>query len=58
MVEKCIYLGQQHPWRKYKAPNRKRISGPGALLDSAYDDIAASVHPIMGRVKKYGAKLT
>ena len=58
MVEKCIEFGQQHPWRKYKAPNRKRIGGPGAPLDSAYDDIAASVQPIMDRAKKYGATLT
>ncbi len=41
MVEQCIEFGQHHPGRKYKAPNRRRISG--ALLDSAYEDTAASV---------------
>ena len=56
MVEKCIEFGQQHPWRKYKAQNRKRIGG--APLDSAYHDTAASVQPIMDRAKKYGATLT
>ena len=34
IVEKCIELGQQHPGRKYKAPNRMRICG--VFLDSAY----------------------
>ena len=56
MVEKCIEFGQQHPGRKYKAPNRKRIGG--ALLDTAYEDTAASVQPIVDRAKKYGATLT
>ena len=56
MVEKCIEFGQQHPGRKYKAQNRKRIGG--ALLDTAYEDTAASVQPIVDRAKKYGATLT
>ena len=55
MVEKCIEFGQQHPGDKYKA-NRRRIGG--ALLDSAYEDTAATVQPIMDRAKKYGATLT
>jgi hypothetical protein len=55
MVKKCIEFGQQHPGDKYKA-NRRRIGG--ALLDSAYENTAASVQPIMDRAKKYGATLT
>ena len=55
VVDQCIEFGQQHPGRKYKAPTRRRISGP--LLDSAYEDTAASVKPIMDRAKKYGATL-
>ena len=27
MVEQCIKFGQEHPGRKYKAPNRRRIGG-------------------------------
>jgi len=55
VVDQCIEFGQQHPGRKYKAPTRRRIGGP--LLDSAYEDTAASVQPIMDRAKKYGATL-
>jgi hypothetical protein len=51
-----IEFGQQHPCRKYKAPNRRKIGGP--LLESAYEDTAASVQPIMDRAKKYDRTLT
>ena len=56
IVEKCIEFGQQHPGRKYKAPNRMRICG--VLLDSAYKDTASSIQPIMDRAKRYGATST
>ena len=56
MVDQCIQFGQQNPGRKYKVPTRRRISGP--LLDSAYEDTAGSVKPIMDRAKKYGGTLT
>jgi hypothetical protein len=52
LVEQCIEFGQQHPGRKYKAPNRRRIAGP--LLESAYEDTAALVQPVMDRAIKYG----
>ena len=39
MVEQCIKFGQQHPGRKNKVPNRRRISG--ALFDYAYEDTGA-----------------
>jgi hypothetical protein len=51
-----IEFVQQQPRRKYKAPNRHRIGGP--LLESAYEDTAASVQPIMDKAKKYGRTLT
>jgi hypothetical protein len=51
-----IEFGQQHPGRKYQAPNRRRIGSP--LLESAHEDNAASVQPIMDRAKKYGGTLT
>jgi len=52
LVEQCIEFGQQHTGRKYKAPNRSRIAGP--LLESAYEDTAALVQPVMDRAIKYG----
>ena len=55
VVEQCIEFGQQHPGRKYKAPNRRRISGP--LLDSAYEDTAASVQLLLDTAKEYGGTL-
>ena len=58
MVEKCIEFGQQHPGHKYKAPLPNRRRNGGALLDSAYENTAASVQPIMDRAKKYGTTLT
>ena len=33
VINVCIEFGQHHPGRRYKAPNRRRISGP--LLESA-----------------------
>ena len=55
VVEQCIEFGQQHPGRKYKAPNRRRIGGP--RLDAAYEDTGAKVEPIMETAKKLGATL-
>ena len=51
MGDQCIEFCQQHPGRKYKSPNRRRIGG--ALLDSAYEDTGASVQPIIDRAKKF-----
>ncbi len=55
VLVQCIEFGQQHPGRKYKAPNRRRIGGP--LLDSAYEDTAASLQPIIDKAKQYGGTL-
>ena len=49
LVDQCIEFGQQHPGRKYKAPNRRKISGQ--LLESAYEHTAATSQPIMDRAK-------
>ena len=56
MVEQCIQFGQRNPGHKYNVPNRRRISGQ--LLDSAYEDTAASVQQIMDRAKKNDVTLT
>ena len=56
MVDPCIEFCQQQPCRKYKAPNQRPICG--ALLDSAYEDIGASIQPIIDLAKKNGCILT
>ena len=59
-MEDVVELSSQDPDADadvvHKAPTRRRIGGP--LLDSAYEDTAASFQPIMDRAKKYGATLT
>jgi hypothetical protein len=55
VVDQCIQFGQRHPRPKYKVPNRRRIGS--RLLDSAHEDAAASVQPIMDRAKWYGGTL-
>lgn len=55
VIDQCIEFGQQHPGRRYKAPNRRRISGP--LLDSAFEATTLQAQPIIDRAKKYGGTL-
>ena len=56
VVNKCIELGVQNLYySKYEVPHLQRTSGQ--LLDSAHEDIAASVQPIMDRAKKYGGTI-
>ena len=58
VVDQCIEFGQQHPGRKYKTPNERKIGGP--LLESAYDyedTTTAAAQPIMDRAKEYGGTL-
>ena len=52
VVEQCIEFGQQHPGARCKAPNRRRIGDP--LLESACEETAATVQPIVARANKCG----
>ncbi len=55
MIDQCIEFGRQNIGRKYQVPNRRKIGGP--LLESAYEETAALVQPIMERAKRYGGTL-
>ena len=55
VINHCIDFGTQHPGRRYKAPNRRKIGGP--LLDTAYEATTVSAQPIIDRVKHYGGTL-
>ena len=55
VINHCIDFGKQHPGRRYKAPNRRKIGGP--LLDTAYEATTVSAQPIIDRVKHYGGTL-
>ena len=52
VVDECIEFSQQHQWYKYKALNQQRNGGQ--IFDSANEDPAASVQPIMDRAQKHG----
>ena len=47
VINECIEFGQHHPGRRYKAPKRRRISGP--LLESAYEATTVSAQLIIDR---------
>ena len=47
VINECIEFGQHHPGRRYKAPKRRRTSGP--LLESAYEATTVSAQLIIDR---------